>query len=240
VNLCIAVPIYKENLEYHELISFNRINSVLKNVPKFFIYPEGLKLDAYKSSSGNITFLPLDPKYFKSIDYYNILLKSPIFYKQFMDFKYLLIYQLDSYIFEEQNINYFLKSNFDYIGAPWLKLDWFDNSEKLISKIKILRPFIKKIGNGGFSLRRVKTFYDFSQKFSHLGRIVTIQEDIFWTNVASRLIHNFKLPSVSESLKFSFDENPRKCFELNNNKLPFGCHGWHKNDYEFWKMYINE
>ena len=40
----------------------------------------------------------------------------------------------------------------------------------------------------------------------------------------------FKVASFDEARKFSFECNPRKLFELNQNQLPFGCHAWQKHD----------
>ena len=238
MKLCIVIPVYKESLDTFEITSVCRINNVLKNIPKYLYYPNNINPKHYLERIDGLRLVPLSHKYFSSIDSYNILLKSHLFYEPVIDYEFMLLYQLDSYIFDENKIDGFIKSNFDYIGSPWIKLNWFKHSTKLITKISILEPLIKKVGNGGLSLRRVKTFYRFSKYFSMINQLFTIQEDIFWTNVASRLIPGFKLPPISEALKFSFDENPQDCFKLNSYKLPFGCHGWQKNDPEFWKSFI--
>jgi hypothetical protein len=238
MNFCIVIPVYKEKLLFHEKISLFRINEIFTNVPKFLFFPQKLNIEQYISTIERINLQEFDPMYFKSIDSYNRLLKTSAFYKPILDFEYMLMYQLDSYIFDQDKIFDFLNCGYDYIGAPWLHLDWFDKSNKKIAKFKFLRSFINRVGNGGFSLRMIRTFYSFCLKFPYIGKFISIQEDIFWTNVASRFISGFNLPTIEKALEFSFDEYPVECFSLNNYNLPFGCHGWYKNDYDFWKKYI--
>ena len=48
------------------------------------------------------------------------LMLSPFFYESFLDFKYVLIHQLDVFIFKDE-LNYWCNQNYDYIGAPWFK-----------------------------------------------------------------------------------------------------------------------
>jgi hypothetical protein len=55
------------------------------------------------------------------------------------------MYHLDSLVFNS-NLHYWCNLNYDFIGAPWIKgpdLPW-------------LRE--EGVGNGGFSLRKVKSF----------------------------------------------------------------------------------
>jgi hypothetical protein len=63
-------------------------------------------------------------------------------------------------------------------------------------------------------------------------------EDQFWGLVAAKNFRWFKTPSSQEAMKFGFEMQPRKLFELNGRQLPFGCHAWWKYDLEFWRPYI--
>jgi hypothetical protein len=60
-------------------------------------------------------------------------------------------------------------------------------------------------------------------------------EDIFWGAFARLFNDTFKIPSCDEALKFSVEVNPRRCFKILGEKLPFGCHAWAKLDREFWE-----
>ena len=65
-------------------------------------------------------------------------------------------------------------------------------------------------------------------------------EDIFWGIVVNRNFKWFTVPEPQEALRFSFEVQPQYLYELNNQKLPFGCHAWWKNNLEFWRPFIRE
>jgi hypothetical protein len=64
------------------------------------------------------------------------------------------------------------------------------------------------------------------------------QEDLFWADRAIHYYPEFKVASFEMGLKFAFEVEPRRCFELNNGQLPFGCHAWPKFDRSFWEPYL--
>jgi len=74
------------------------------------------------------------------------------------------------------------------------------------------------------------TFYLLNDYIGH--------EDIFWGLIAPRNFSWFKVAPVDAARKFSFEYNPRRLFELNQNQLPFGCHAWNRIDPDFWEIYI--
>ena len=65
-----------------------------------------------------------------------------------------------------------------------------------------------------------------------------LNEDCFWSFRARRYHPGFKIASVEEALGFAFEVNPRRCYELNGRRLPFGCHAWNKYDREFWEPFL--
>jgi hypothetical protein len=62
--------------------------------------------------------------------------------------------------------------------------------------------------------------------------------DMFWADQARDYFPGFKIASVEEGLRFAFEAAPRRCFELNERKLPFGCHAWAKFDRAFWEPFL--
>jgi hypothetical protein len=68
------------------------------------------------------------------------MLETPDFYKCFSTYNYLMIYQLDGWIFTNF-LDYYINLNVDYIGSPW--------------KAYILNLDEDTVGNGGVSLRKV-------------------------------------------------------------------------------------
>ena len=63
-------------------------------------------------------------------------------------------------------------------------------------------------------------------------------EDQFWCLVAARNFSWFKIPGYEEAMNFAIEMQPRRVFDINNNRLPFGCHAWWKYDLDFWRPYI--
>lgn len=63
-------------------------------------------------------------------------------------------------------------------------------------------------------------------------------EDIFWSFVATHYSPDFRIAPVDEALRFSFEVHPRRCFELNRRRLPFGCHAWPLYDRRFWEPHL--
>jgi Protein of unknown function (DUF5672) len=63
-------------------------------------------------------------------------------------------------------------------------------------------------------------------------------EDHFWAYDAWKVVKQFRIPSPREALEFSFEVAPRYCFEVNDARLPFGCHAWFRYDREFWEPFL--
>lgn len=72
----------------------------------------------------------------------------------------------------------------------------------------------------------------------HLRPDGTKNEDHFWSDEAVRYDPLFKVAPFEAGLQFAFEVAPRQCFELNNRRLPFGCHAWPRYDRAFWAPYL--
>jgi hypothetical protein len=131
--------------------------------------------------------------------------------------------------------------NFDYIGAPW------DNS---FSPIQYTKPYYiaysiipqisklfrgYRIGKGGFSLRKTQSFLSVLDASDSAASKWKYNEDQFWSYYGKKHIKSFSIPSIDIARSFAFERNPRREFELNHSKLPFGCHAWEKYDIDFWR-----
>jgi hypothetical protein len=62
--------------------------------------------------------------------------------------------------------------------------------------------------------------------------------DYFWSFDAARYLPTFKVATFEQGLRFAFEAAPRLCFQLNQHRLPFGCHAWAKFDRAFWEPYL--
>ncbi len=251
----ILIPIHKplNVLAQNEIKAIEQCCAVLSDYKICFVKPESLDVSDYQEIFPKIGAESFQDKYFKSVQAYNELMLVSSFYQRFSDFEYILIYQLDAYVFKDE-LSAWCEKGYDYIGAPWLMKDkyykWYN---KLFLQFKSIsykvqnKPFRKfivgdKVGNGGFSLRKVKTFFDVTVNEKHLiehyleksKKHSEFNEDVFWATAV-----HFNRPSVTEALKFAFDQYPDICYEKNHKQLPFGCHGWSKEaKYWFWKDFI--
>lgn len=238
-NYVIVVPVYKKKLSSNELLVLKNIFDLHNKKSVHIICPEGhpvpneletFYIDRFKKS------------FFEGITGYNKLLLSYEFYKRFDDFKFMLIHQLDAYQFKDE-LDFWCDQNYDYIGAPWLT-----DERKIVKlfrskKIKERDIIFNKVGNGGFSLRKIKTFIDFilahndiiDKNISH--KLYGI-EDVFWSIIAPKH-ESFDIPNVKTAARFSLDRKPNIGIKLNNFNLPFGCHGFEKKKTKpFWKKHI--
>lgn len=145
-EICIVIPIYKETLNDFEVRSVEQCFKVLSEYTIFFVGPQGLNINFYKenfSETSRFTFF--DEVYFDNIKGYNKLMLNPEFYKSFVVFEYMLVYQTDCYVFRDELIDWANKG-YDYIGGIWFD-DYLGNPHR---GGKIWHP-----GNGGFSLRKI-------------------------------------------------------------------------------------
>ena len=259
----IIIPIYKPFPEVDEVKSLTQCLKVLGSFPIIFVCPHSLNLSEYQNillkQQKTAAFESFDDKYFEGIEGYNQLMLSVNFYKRFEKSKFILIHQLDAWVLGDE-LEYWCNQGYDYIGAPWFE-GWHKPK---------LNATIIGVGNGGFSLRRTEQMIKLSRILSqyelindfytklkiksifrrlgifkrHVERIERIvrhraHEDYHLFNI-SLIFKQFKIAPYIDALRFSFEVNPKSLYKMNNDKLPFGCHGWRKYDPDFWKQFIKE
>lgn len=259
-QICIVIPIYKETLNEFEILSVNQCIHILSDYKIYFIYPKGLKLDFYKSNFGQIEdYKYFDPKYFKDLFAYNMLMLNEDFYKTFLNFEYMLLYQTDCYVFRDELLLWADKG-YDYIGGIWFD----DYRGDPYSGAKMWFP-----GNGGLSLRKTKSIYSLLTSKTSLGykRLKQEKESLkkekkynffkWYLRLPLRLLgykNNFNylskvykvnedvffmeasmkykkltVPNVNEAISFSWDRHPEYLYKI-HGKLPFACHAWYRNE----------
>lgn len=144
MNKCaIVIPIYRFPLSLDELQSLSIARGLLASHPQFIISPQSLVIPPGFLKGEQLIRLP--DKFFTYPDGYNHMLMGSTFYKAFEQFEYLLIYQLDCLVFRDE-LNKWCEKGYDYIGSPW-RDNYSDNT----------LPASWRVGNGGFSLRKVST-----------------------------------------------------------------------------------
>ncbi|QMU27562.1 DUF5672 family protein [Adhaeribacter radiodurans] len=270
-KIAVVIPVYKQysDLNFVEKVSLEQTFKVLANYDIFFVTHNEIISKLYYSNQPlelNVNTLFFDKYFFANIEGYNRLLLEQKFYKAFESYSHILICQLDVFVFSDQ-LDYFSKLNYDYIGGPW-----FEGYSTALRTSKIIGT-----GNGGFSLRKVSSFLrilDLFNLFRFLNykgikeaavqpnsflRIVKYcllskqkrylsilpwqfphNEDLYWSTYIRQFFPWFKVGNVEDSIAFSFEVNPDVLFKLNNQRLPMATHAWQKYNPEFWKYYIEK
>ena len=236
-QFCIVIPIYKEELNCVEKLSLKRLVKIIegKNYPVYLVKPESLDCTNYHNIIDKrikVEEIYFDDKYFESIQSYSQLCLSYKFYDKFSRYEYMYIYQLDCYLFED-HLKEWCDKGYDYIGAPILSLDaGWDVYDK---KKNIWEP---KVGNGGFSLRKIQTFKDITYpngEFRTYYKITdelinkVIYEDKYFCNDIIDF-YEINIPNWQEACRFSFDMNADLYKEImKEDFLPMCAHAWDRN-----------
>jgi hypothetical protein len=266
--VAIIIPVYKNEMSPLEVISLQQCFEILGRYPIVFICPKNMELGSFHLDYRyKAEFLFMDNENFTSIITYNRMMLSVWFYSHFINYKYILIYQLDCFVFKDE-LMYWVEKGYSYIGAPWFIGNSGDEEvNELIG-----------VGNGGFSLRNVldsirvlksnKRTISFKElliknkgtnelfvwlrsakhylkayTFKSIHKNQLINEDKMFC-LAGKKFRFFKIPEPKTAIAFAFEKQPNKLYKLNNNQLPFGCHAWFREDFpydgnkQFWSKYI--
>ena len=229
---------YRAVMSAAEELSFQQCLQVLGHHPIVVIKPRWLSLSHLLQQHASLSFQDFDDRYFESIAGYNQLLTSVPFYRAFSQYEFMLIHQLDAYIFRDELLKW-CGSGFDYIGAPHLSMEHWRIRNKplrnnLVEEQRVLL-------NGGLSLRRIRSCIKLLQWYDAFHPRWKGNEDMLFSLHATRIRYfkyMFRLPTWRQALAFAFEQHPAVCFAINQQNLPFGCHAWEKYNPSFWKQHI--
>lgn len=267
-SVIVVVPVYRPTLSSDERASLRQSMKMLGGRHDFcLVCPESLDTAAYDDAAGTaLRTERFEDSFFEGIEGYNRLMMSHAFYHRFRDYTYMLICQLDAWVFEDR-LDEWCRKGYDYVGAPW-----FENNESHETGWHLWR-----VGNGGLSLRRLEKFLRITQPdcplrvprilWSHrfrqkdgprkrvnlslghknmttgqyMKQLAATWEDYFFCVSLENTSEALRLPSTEEAARFSVECSPRWLVEtVLGGQLPMGCHAWRKYQYEeFWKQHIN-
>lgn len=254
-RIVVIIPLYRSSINTNEKISLEQVLKVLSDYDIYFVVPEGLPFDPVQLIPGNVSLKKTNvtrfaDKWFSSTIDYSKLLVSKDFYRAFDQYTFMLLYQLDAYVFHD-SLQEWASKGYDYIGAPWTREEEKVFMQSLYKgKFRFVFSFMRfidkiffgkkdyAVGNGGFSLRNIQKSINALNTLTFLSKRWTINEDIFWSIAVPVLYPFFKVPNKKDAFGFSFEKEPKKLFEQNGSKLPFGCHAWEKYDPVFWRQFI--
>ena len=257
----IVIPAHKSTLTEDEFLSLRQCTCLMKKHPICIVCPDGLDVSQYDKvfmdTGVGVSVERFPKRFFDGIKGYNLLMLDKRFYERFAEYKYMLIYQLDAWVFRDE-LDEWCSKGYDYIGAPWIEKD--DRGELQLTGV----------GNGGFSLRRVQHFIDvlsykgpvrkasqlnlpptlknkiykffysigYQNTIPYYKKDPTLYEDILLSIFLANTKLRAKMPTPEEAACFAFEKQPSFLYHK-IGKLPFGCHAWRKYEYDlFWNNHI--
>lgn len=148
----VVIPVYKPLPDVIEEASFIQCVSVLRKYDISLVTHQSLDISWYNIVSNKygktLKIKYFDNEYFSSIKGYNKLCLSKLFYEAFKNYDYMLIYQLDAWVFRDE-LQYWCDRGYDYIGSLFFEVVSRQGSQVCYS------TNITGMGNGGFSLRKI-------------------------------------------------------------------------------------
>lgn len=205
-DLLLLTPVYRTEINPQEKA---RLRTTLENNDQWshgFFGPENLDYTRILEDFPNSKVFKFPDKFFISTDSYSQLLLRPDFYQRFYLCTSILITQLDSIVVKR--IPEQLIREYDYVGAAWARPFYiFSIRQKLfLTNRSVFRKFTEEvwIGNGGLSLRNVKSTVEILEKFLYskkkipkFGLNYGLNEDV----VISYLMYKYgkKLPTPIQS-----------------------------------------
>lgn len=228
----IVIPRYSINLSMCEEVALRQVHYILGHYDIVYVSPE--KMREFYSPTDNVEYF--DDNCFSSVYAYSELLMTTEFYMRFLQYEYMLIYQLDAFVFRDDLLQY-CKMGYDYIGAP-------------ISRFHSMMK--GRVGNGGLSLRKVSSCLRMTRDKNSVIKSVfknipddkkTVRpEDQFFGWCGYNDGYDFLLPDVKIALSFSVENNVQHVYKkIEKGELPFGVHGWSRSfNFFLWKDFIAE
>lgn len=214
-DICVVIPIYKAAPSANEMQSIVRCFDVFKDRDIAYIAPQGLDMAAYPQA-GIATF---DRRYFSSISSYSELCRSKVLYDTFSEYRYILIYQPDCWVFADR-LDEFATLGYDYIGAPWFDVRDTSTGDALEYGL---------VGNGGLSLRKTGTF----SRLAGRPCPASVPEDVYWCRW---MRHELNIAPTKIACRFSLEHHPERGIAINGGELPMGCHKpWQLKYYSYWR-----
>lgn len=227
-NKCIvAVPVYKNDMTEFEEVSLKQCFKILSSHDICFFGPENCR-DYYITRFPIALYEVFEDHFFLSTESYSDLLLDKDFYNRFIDYEYILIYQLDAFVFSDRIMN-FCSKGFDFIGAPIRGKGW--------GKFHV--------GNGGLSLRKVESairMIEIKQDILNNAddeSILLEYEDTFFGYCGYNPELEFVVPDIYTAGEFAAALDVGHAIRnIKNRKIPFGCHEWNRLNYQVWKPLI--
>ncbi len=237
VDLLLVTPIYKSEFDAIEQFSIDYSLNKLERFRHVFIAPYDLELSYYSSRYKASFFMLFPNEFFSSHSAYNQLCYEVGFYKSFSTYSHILVLQPDAIVVSPNNLDEWLYSTYDFVGAPENALYTY--------QVNNISPFDKLLGalqtvhlqglNGGLSLRKPAKMIEMLEEYPELTRFFRtyaggVGEDIFFSLMSRVTRKNFHIPSELMASRFAITGNFRQWLDFSESQIPFGFHGWYQSE----------
>lgn len=234
-EVVVVIPVYKQVPDGDEALALRHSLRILKNYPVVLIGPDDIRFDSYvECGFSREQIQPWPAHHFKDIRAYNRLLCSCAFYSAFRQYRFMLILQADAWVFRDE-LKEWCDKDYDFIGSPWL---W--EPERVKKRILIdLWPLLKdQVGNGGVSLRKIRTMIKYGFWAELFFKMFRKNEDFIWLLVSRLPWTKFSKPDTIEALRFCIEMEPQTALEMIGGRLPFSTHAYNRYGRDFWRPLI--
>lgn len=262
----VVIPIYKTEFSAIERWAVARNLSVLApNREIAIVCPQDLDITPLDSlmglNSNRCRIERFAPAFFDGRLGYNQLMLSQDFYSRFHNSQFVVICQTDVVLFHD-NLDYWCSLNYDYIGAPWLPapgdVEGWNLARRAIYKLRRgwarlrggFHPVLLKwkVGNGGFSLRRVEAMLQVLDQ--HPDKMAEIAknanhtasfEDVVWSVRVNELWPaTLNIPDYTTAARFAFEGHPEMAMRCTSGELPMGAHAFYRHrNRKFWSQFLD-
>lgn len=207
------------------------------------------------------------PHFFRGLKGYNRLCLSRDLYARFSagGYTHILVYQTDAFVFRDE-LEAWCGEGWEYAGAPnvglarqtvWSPampmrvgnggfslrsipafLRFFDGRGKVFNLWHMLRsPLFWKRNYWWLSTKALRYWLQGAMPLDVLADW-TGNEDDFWGSLLGLSEYALRRPAPERAMQFAFDRFPKELY-ARTRRLPMGCHGWYKYEYEeFWKEFV--
>jgi hypothetical protein len=267
-TVAVVVPMYKRELDDNEQVSYRHLTRYLAKFDKFLVTPESLRVelegfgikrfrDEFFHSTATYSALLISREFYEAFRHYEYMLvyqlDSLVFSDKLLDWCAKDFDYIGAPWFSEAGADFVEESGVGNGGLSLRRIASFlkvlerpgadEEMEKYRDALDAALPWYRQLLRLPYKVRKrlslsVARGQDILNERGQVPAGERLNEDCFWSFKARDYYPEFKIAPVREALSFAFEMAPRRCFELNGKRLPFGCHAWSKYDREFWEPFL--
>ena len=214
-------------------------------------------------------FIPkrFPPRFFGSAARQTRLLLSEGFYRAFLDYEFILIYDLHTLVFRDELLTW-CRAGYDYIGAPSAVSARAGDEETAASdagfSLRRVRSCLRVIQSREYFVEPHEYWRQYCERTSKVQQVVNwprkllkqfryfndvkwhvrgmvrdgAREEQFWAAHASHYDQAFRVAPPDVAMRFAFGAAPRQSFDSIGGRLPFGCNRWDASDRDFYAPFL--